>query len=69
MEQGRNLLAIEVKMSSSVRYGDADSIRVFFEEYPNAEAGIVIYTGREVKYLDKRIIALPWQYLTGMAEL
>lgn len=59
-EHGRRLLAIEVKHTSHPRYGDASGLRVFLEEHPHTVGGLLLHTGREIRMLDKNIIAVPW---------
>lgn len=65
LEQGRRVLAFEVKLTSAPRYGDADGLRSFLKEHPNALAGVLIHAGREIKRLDEQIVAVPWSLLTG----
>lgn len=66
LEQGRKLLAVEVKFSSEARYRDAEGLHLFMNEYPEAVAGVLIFAGSEIKYLHKKIVALPWHVLAGM---
>lgn len=63
IEHGRRLLAVEVKATSRPSYGDAKALRLFMKEYPETCAGIVVHTGSNIHYLDKKIIALPWTEL------
>lgn len=35
----------------------------FLREYPEARAGLLIHAGTEIRRLDEKIIALPWQWL------
>jgi hypothetical protein len=63
VEWGRKLVAIEVKLSGQVRYADLDNLRIFMEEYPETISSIVVYTGNEIKRMDKNIIAVPWYLL------
>ncbi len=60
VEHGRRLLAIEVKKSERVHYGDAASLRFFLQEHPQASGGVLLYSGREIRRLGSRIVALPW---------
>lgn len=59
IEYGNKLIAMEVKMSDKVKYDDLKNIRIFLQEYPETLAGLIIYNGTELKYLDKKIIAVP----------
>lgn len=60
VEHGRRLVAIEVKRSEKLRYGDADGLRAFLKEYPEADAGLILYSGRDIVHLGSKIIAVPW---------
>lgn len=59
IEYGNKLIAMEVKMADKVKYDDLKNIRIFMEEYPETIAGLIIYNGSELKYMDKKIIAVP----------
>ena len=64
IEKGHKLLAIEVKASDSVRYDDLDNLKIFIKDNSNLDVkGIVVYAGVEVKRMDEKIVALPWQML------
>jgi hypothetical protein len=63
VEWGDKLAAIEIKASPNVKYSDADNLRVFMEEYPEAVFGIIVYTGREIKQIGKKIWVIPWELL------
>ena len=65
LEHGRRLLAIEVKRTANPRFGDASGLRVFLTAHPQASGGILIHTGRAVRRLDEKIIAVPWTLVTG----
>jgi len=67
LEQGQRLLAVEIKMSESVHFGDVEGVRLFLNEYPRAVGGLVIYRGNEVRRLDDKIIALPLEFILGSA--
>ena len=60
LEHGRRLVAIEVKRSEKLRYADADGLRAFLDEYPEAGAGIILYSGGEILRMGPKIIAVPW---------
>jgi len=64
LEQGRRLLALEIKITTTPRYGDAEGLRLFLREH-QAVGGILIHSGRDIKRLDEHIVALPWTMLTG----
>lgn len=70
LEWGRSLIALEVKLTSKLRDADTEGLRAFLQEFPGAICGIVVYTGSEIAWLDKKILALPWEYLAyGMEPL
>lgn len=60
LEYGKNLIPIEVKLSTNPTYQDTAGLRTFLKEYPNVSKGIIIYPGREIKYLAENILAIPW---------
>ncbi len=65
IEHGRQLLAIEVKADQQARHRDVQNLQLFLDEYSDmAVAGILVYTGTEVKRMAEKIIAIPWQMLT-----
>jgi predicted AAA+ superfamily ATPase len=59
IEYGSKILAVEAKLTEKVKYQDAENLKIFLEEYPDTSIGLVIYNGSELKYLDKKIIAVP----------
>jgi len=63
LEHGRSLLALEIKLTDRPRYSDLAGLRVFLEEYPECQAGILVHTGRQSYRMDEKIIAVPWWYL------
>lgn len=65
IEQGRRLVAVEVKRSSQPRYSDAESLRLFVREYPHTQCGVLVHTGSQIRRLDEKIIAVPWSWLAG----
>lgn len=64
-EYGRRLLAVEVKQTVNLGYRDTGGLRLFLEQNPKTSAGLVIYSGSEVKRLDEKIVAIPWPFVTG----
>ncbi len=59
----RKVIIIEVKLSQRINYEDIKDITFFMDNYSNTVAGLIIYTGSELKYLTKDIIAVPWTAL------
>jgi len=65
LERGRQLVAMEVKLSTSARHRDCEGLKLFLKEYPETSCAVLVYAGGEIKQLDKRIVALPWTLLCG----
>lgn len=65
LQYGQSILPIEVKLTTKPGFDDARRIKLFMDHYQNAQAGLVITCGQEVKWLGSRIIAVPWTMLTG----
>ena len=65
VEHGKRAAAVEVKSTTSPSYGDIAGLRVFMDEHPKTAAGILVHSGRAVKRLDEKIVALPWTMLAG----
>ncbi len=60
IEHGRRLLPIEVKSSRRLRPDDAKGLAAFLDEHrKTAPFGLVLYDGKEVIRLAKRIVAMP----------
>lgn len=60
VEHGKKLIAIEVKLTSSPRYADADGLRYFIAEHPETSAGVLVHGGNDFAQLDRNIVAVPW---------
>lgn len=65
LEHGRQVLGMEVKLSTQVGYGDAAPLRRFLEECPQASGGMILYAGKAIRHLSDNIVAIPWPLLTG----
>lgn len=65
LEWGRKLLAVEVKLSSTPKFSDVETLRLFMDEYPETSACILVYAGDEVKMMHEKIAAIPWFLLGG----
>lgn len=68
IEHGRRLLAVEIKLTSTPTYQDAENLRLFLDEYPETVMALLVYAGREIKRLHEKILAIPWQLLCGKPE-
>ncbi len=63
VEHGRKVIAIEVKSASNPGYGEAAGLRAFLDDHPNAAAGVLLHSGRAIRRLGEKIVALPWTML------
>ncbi|MFH2008410.1 MAG: ATP-binding protein [bacterium] len=64
LEQGRRLVGFEVKLSPKPRYEDTAGLRLFLQEYPEADAAVLVHAGNRTKRLGDKIVALPWYLLS-----
>ena len=64
-EHGRRVVAIEVKLSKSAQFRDTKGLRAFLAERPQTAMGVLLYAGAEIIQLDEKILALPWNLVTG----
>ena len=61
IEAGADLLPVEVKFSARPLLRDGEHIRTFRSEYgEQSRPGLVLHTGREVKWLTPNVLAAPW---------
>lgn len=65
LEHGRKVLAIEVKQSRNPAFSDANGIRAFLADHPDALGGLVLHGGSDIRWLGNRILAMPWTMITG----
>jgi len=65
LEHGRKLLAIEVKQTSRPGYGDTKGLQAFLADHPEANGGLLVHEGSEIRRLGERILAIPWTMVTG----
>jgi predicted AAA+ superfamily ATPase len=65
LEQGRNLVAVEVKLTTRPSYNDARNLLAFLEEHPRATRGVLVHAGSALRYLHSRVIAVPWCWLSS----
>jgi len=63
LEYGRDILPVEVKLSSRVAYGDIQNILYFIGLNPKAAGGMIIYCGNRIQKLSPNVFAVPWQLL------
>lgn len=61
IETPQRLLPIEVKAASRVTTGDAKGLEAFIGEYPDlADGGLLLYGGKEILPVTRRVLAVPW---------
>ena len=61
IETPRELIPVEVKSSRTVRVSDARHLDTFMSEYGDrVRAGLLLYGGRATYWLNKRVLAVPW---------
>ena len=65
IEHGRRVVGIEVKMTDAPGYRHITGLRKFLDEHPQAVAGVLLHSGRQIARLDEKVVALPWSILTG----
>ncbi len=63
VEKGAKTVAFEVKLTDSPTLRDAKNLLRFLEKFPAFQKGVIIHTGKEVKWLHSKILAIPWWYL------
>ncbi len=63
LERGRELLAVEVKMTSRPSYNDIRNLLSFLEEHPGARGGLLVHTGSAFTRLHGKVMAVPWWWL------
>jgi len=61
VEQGTDLLGVEVKASTRARAQDARHLRTFRDEYGDSVRGcLLLHAGDDVEWLGPHILAAPW---------
>jgi predicted AAA+ superfamily ATPase len=61
IESGRRLVPIEVKAAERLVPADAKGLETFLDEYASrADGGLLLYGGREIHPLTRRVLAAPW---------
>lgn len=65
LEYGRRQLAFEVKWTTDPGQRHLGGLRQFLAEHPEVAGGFLIHRGTETRWLDERILALPWTRLAG----
>ena len=61
IESNERVLPIEVKASKRPHIGDSAKLRIFLKEYEDlAQAGVLLHTGNETKWLTPNVLSVPW---------
>lgn len=59
IEQGRKLIAAEIKAGPKVRYQDTSALQTFLKAYPETRAALILYGGTNVERLSDKLFAIP----------
>jgi predicted AAA+ superfamily ATPase len=60
LRSSSTVMGIEVKSSESVMFKDTKSMREFLRAHPEAEQGIIVYTGHKIFQVATNVFAVPW---------
>jgi uncharacterized protein len=63
IEQGRKLLALEVKLTTRPSVQDVRNLLLFLEDYPEAVRGVLVHAGPRLEWLHSRVVAVPWWWI------
>lgn len=63
LEQGKKLLALEVKMTNNPSVRDIQGILAFLEEHPGTVRGVLVHSGDKIQWLHSKVLAVPWWWL------
>jgi len=56
-----DLAMYEAKAAGRVTTGDAKGLEAFIDEYPDlADGGLLLYGGKEIFPVTRRVLAVPW---------
>lgn len=65
IEYGKKVVAFEVKLTRKPTFDDIKNLLVFMEENPDTVRGVLVHTGRSVRWLHTKVLAVPWWWLTN----
>lgn len=68
LESGEGLIPVEVKWTDLPTERDAQSLRVFLREYPQARQSYVVCRTTRRQKLAERVTAIPWRELSTIIE-
>lgn len=60
LRSSHQAIALEVKSSDKVDFGDTKSMREFLKTHPEVSRGIIVYAGSKVYQVATNIYAVPW---------
>ncbi len=63
IRHGKRVIAVEVKSSEELTFADSRSLREFLNTHPEADRGILVYTGQKTYPLASNIYAVPYPAL------
>jgi Predicted ATPase (AAA+ superfamily) len=63
IEQGKKLIALEVKLTSRPSVQDIRHLLIFLEEYPETVRGVLVHSGSHLQWLHSKVVAVPWWWL------
>jgi len=58
-------LAVQVSFGAEPSPNAVRNLAAFLDQYPDAVGGILIYSGETVRDLGAKLLALPWELITG----
>ena len=65
IEQGKRLLAFEVKSTKKPTFNDIRNLVTFIEENPQTMRGVLLHAGKSIKWLHSKVIAVPWWWIAA----
>lgn len=63
LEQGKNLLAFEIKLTKRPAFKDIKNLIAFIEEHPQTVRGVLLHNGSSLKWLHSKVLAAPWWWV------
>jgi len=54
-----------VKSTKNPGYRDIAGLQFFLKENQGAASGLLLHSGRDIKRLEEKIVAVPWSMVTG----
>ncbi len=63
LDHGSDLFAFEVKMTTNPSHSDIKTLLHFIELFPQTKMAFLLHTGSKIRFLHRRVLALPWWWL------